>query len=226
MQINEIIEGKRDLVEADFVGVEHLLTEQERQVRKDYMAASRFQDYWLKALQYSENASSEIHPNDEPILKHLYRLEASKSDDGSRLSVKFHFSDNEWFTNGCLLKEFAVDKDGDLLRTYGDAINWKEGKNVTVKSVKKKQKSKKTGEKKVSVKEVKEESFFHFFKAINLEDFEDDEEENEDEELAELQYQIALEIYDPMTVRSLEAYMGGPLGQGYFDQHSDEDYED
>lgn len=59
------------------------------------------------------------------------------------------------------------------MKTYGDAIDWKEGKNITVKIVAKKQKNKKTGQKKVSTKEVKEESFFHFFKAINAEELEE-----------------------------------------------------
>ena len=151
----------------------------------------------------------------------MYRLEASKSDDATILTVKFYFTDNEWFSNNCLVKEFLLDKNGSAKKTYGDAIDWKEGKNVTVKSVKKKQKNKKTGEKKVSVKEVKEESFFHFFKAINVEELEgeddDDEEENEDAVLAQLQYDIAEEIYDPIVIRSLEAYIGGSLGDDYFD---------
>jgi nucleosome assembly protein 1-like 1 len=45
--------------------------------------------------------------------------------------------------------------DSEVEKTYGDAIDWKAGKNVTVKQVKKKQKNKKTGEKKVATKEIK-----------------------------------------------------------------------
>lgn len=35
--------------------------------------------------------------------------------------------------------------------------------------------------------------------------------------LAQLQYDIAEEIYDPIVIRSLEAYIGGSLGDDYFD---------
>lgn len=53
--------------------------------------------------------------------------------------------------------------DGDNInRSFGDEINWKEGKNITVKTVKKKGKK----GKKVTHKEV--ESFFNFFKEIDL----------------------------------------------------------
>jgi nucleosome assembly protein 1-like 1 len=87
-------------------------------------------------------------------LKHLYRIEANKSEDANRLSIKFYFTENEWFTNGCILKEFLLEDD-EVEKTHGDAIDWKAGKNVTVKAIKKKQKNKKTGEKKVALKEIK-----------------------------------------------------------------------
>jgi nucleosome assembly protein 1-like 1 len=47
-----------------------------------------------------------------------------------------------------------------IKKSFGDKIQWKEGKNITVKIVKKKNK-KKGGEKKT--KEVKEKSFFNIF---------------------------------------------------------------
>ena len=51
-------------------------------------------------------------------------------------------------------------------------MKWKEGKNITVKIVKKKNK-KKGGEKKT--KEVKEKSFFNFFKEIEIDSDNEDE---------------------------------------------------
>lgn len=94
MKINEIIEGKRDLTPEDFVGVSHLLTEEEQLATKDYLKASKFEGYWLKTLQNSFVVEKEIYPNDVPILKHLERLEANKSDDATHLSLAFYFSEN------------------------------------------------------------------------------------------------------------------------------------
>lgn len=65
-------------------------------------------------------------------------------------------------------------------------IQWKEGKNITVKIVKKKNK-KKGGEKKT--KEVKEKSFFNFFKEIEIDSDADDEDEGANEEIEDLEQQ-------------------------------------
>jgi hypothetical protein len=51
--------------------------------------------------------------------------------------VTFHFSENEWFNNKSIKKEFEIEGD-EIKRSYGDAIDWKEGKNLTVKLIKKK----------------------------------------------------------------------------------------
>jgi hypothetical protein len=54
IQINEIVEGKRELTLDDFVEVEGLLTEQELSVRSHYLKAEKLQDYWGKALKNCE----------------------------------------------------------------------------------------------------------------------------------------------------------------------------
>lgn len=71
-----------------------------------------------------------------------------------------------------MTKEFEIDGE-DIKRSFGDEINWKEGKNITVKTIKKKnKKGKKTVQKDV-------ESFFNFFKEIDLTS--DNEGEDDDE---------------------------------------------
>jgi nucleosome assembly protein 1-like 1 len=71
-----------------------------------------------------------------------------------------------------LTKEFDLD-DEVIKKSFGDQIAWKEGKNITVKIVKKKNK-KKGGEKKT--KEVKEKSFFNFFLDVEIDSEEEDNE--------------------------------------------------
>lgn len=60
------------------------------------------------------------------------------------MTLKFHFDANDYFTNTIITKEFELDGD-EITKSFGDKIEWKEGKNVTVKIVKKKNKNKKTG---------------------------------------------------------------------------------
>jgi len=54
------------------------------------------------------------------------------------------FEPNEYFTNIELTKIMIADKDDqdDYKESKGTDIDWKEGKNVTVKTIKKKQKNK------------------------------------------------------------------------------------
>jgi nucleosome assembly protein 1-like 1 len=56
------------------------------------------------------------------------------------------------------------------LRSEGTIIDWSDGKNVTRKTVKRKQKNKKSGMQRTVPKEIDAESFFNFFKSINLEE--------------------------------------------------------
>jgi nucleosome assembly protein 1-like 1 len=107
-----------------------------------------------------------------------------------------------------LTKEF--DLDGEVIKkSFGDQIAWKEGKNITIKIVKKKNK-KKGGEKKT--KEVKEKSFFNFFLDVEIdseeEENEADEDNNEDVEALESQYEIAQALYEEVVPKSLEYYLG------------------
>ena len=52
----------------------------------------------------------------------------------------------------------------EIKRSFGTEIDWKEGKNLTMEIVKKKNKKKKT----TVTKHVKKESFFNIFKEIDL----------------------------------------------------------
>lgn len=90
--------------------------------------------------------------------------------------MTFFFSENEWFTNQSIKKEFEIEGD-EIKRSYGDSIEWKEGKNLTVETIKKKNKKKKT----TTTKIVEKESFFNIFKEIDLTE-EDEETEKVEKE--------------------------------------------
>ena len=90
----------------------------------------------------SDVLAEHIQEADEKLLKHLMRMEASKTEDGKNLTVIFYFSENEWFHNPSIKKEFELEGD-TIKRSFGDAVDWKEGKNITIEIVKKKNKKKK-----------------------------------------------------------------------------------
>jgi len=58
-----------------------------------------------------------------------------------KLWVDFYFSENKWFSNKKLHKEFKLDIEV-IKKSFGDQIQSKEVKNITAKIVKKKKKNK------------------------------------------------------------------------------------
>lgn len=138
--------------------------------------------FWLKCLENNMICADEIHEHDEPILKHLidikYSAQLGQGKKGFQLA--FLFSPNEYFQGTTITKTYLFDPDDEdecLTKAIGTEIDWKPGKNPTVKLVEKKQK------KKGKVRTIKEEepidSFFQFFQPPSMpgEDEEMDEEE-------------------------------------------------
>jgi nucleosome assembly protein 1-like 1 len=79
----------------------------------------------------------EIKEKDEDLLKYLTRLEYETEAGTNNFTLKFHFTANEYFTNEVLTKKFYITEDDEVTKTEGTEVKWKEGKNVTVKTVKK-----------------------------------------------------------------------------------------
>lgn len=92
LEIANIANGLVDLTDEDLEGVEHLLTEQEKEVKKNYYPKKPIEEYWLKSFISSDAIAESVQPDDENTLKHLIRIEASKTENGSNLTVVFHFS--------------------------------------------------------------------------------------------------------------------------------------
>lgn len=80
----------------------------------------------------------EIKEKDEAILEHLVNIEyVPNAEDSLKFEITFTFSQNEFFDNEKLTKNFTLKDDEEPKSSTGTEINWKEGKNVTVKTVKK-----------------------------------------------------------------------------------------
>ena len=92
-------------------------------------------------------------------------------------TLHFHFHANDFFTNTVLTKEYHMKcepseddpfsfEGPEIYKCTGCAVNWKQGKNLTVKTVKKKQKHKSKGNVRTVTKTVKNDSFFNFFDPV------------------------------------------------------------
>ena len=103
--------------------------------------------------------------------------------------LTFSFEENDYFTNDTLEKSYVVDPDlldenfPSLESATGTEIDWKEGKNLCVKTIQKKQRAKsgkRKGETRVQTVTEEVPSFFHFFR--DPREPEEEDEEDEDEE--------------------------------------------
>ena len=64
LEIANISSGLVDLTDEDLEGVDHLLTEQEKQVKKNYYPKKPIEEYWLKAFISSDAIAQSVQPDD------------------------------------------------------------------------------------------------------------------------------------------------------------------
>ena len=132
-----------------------------------------------------KNIESFIQERDYDALKTLKNISYSASTDQSKphnFTLTFTFGPNSFFENDVLTKSYQMEEEKTCEKTVGTEIKWKEGKNLTKKSVTKKQKNKKTGKTRTVTKEVDCESFFSFFKTVEAtKHVHKDDEDSEDE---------------------------------------------
>jgi nucleosome assembly protein 1-like 1 len=103
-------------------------------------------EFWLSAMKNSSLAET-ITDRDEEALKHLVDIRMEYLDrPGFRLI--FEFAENDFFTNKTITKTYFYQEEngygGDFIYDHaeGDKIDWKAGKDLTVKIESKKQRNK------------------------------------------------------------------------------------
>jgi len=133
-------------------------------------------EFWLTILKNVDLLAEMVGEADEPVLRLLEDVTETLSGEGETMgfTLHFHFKDNEYFTNKVLTKEYMMKcepmeddpfsfEGPEIFKCKGCTIDWKKGKNLTVKTVKKKQKHKNKGNVRTITKQVKADSFFNFF---------------------------------------------------------------
>uniref|UniRef100_A0A8C5VXZ7 Nucleosome assembly protein 1-like 1 n=1 Tax=Microcebus murinus TaxID=30608 RepID=A0A8C5VXZ7_MICMU len=113
-------------------------------------------EFWLTVLKNVDLLSEMVREHDEPILNFV---------------LEFHFEPNEYFTNEVLTETYRMGSEPDdsdpfsfdgpeIMGCTGCQIDWEKGKNVTLKTIKKKQKHKGRGPVRTVTETVSNDSFF------------------------------------------------------------------
>ncbi|XP_077285445.1 nucleosome assembly protein 1-like 1-B isoform X2 [Arctopsyche grandis] len=131
--------------------------------------------FWLTIFKNVSMLADMVQEHDEPILECLEDIKVIMLEkDPMGFVLEFHFGINEYFTNSVLTKEYNMkcqpdhdhpfDFEGpEIFKCIGCSITWCKDKNVTVKTIKKKQKHKSRGSVRTVAKTVPTDSFFNFF---------------------------------------------------------------
>jgi len=168
--------------------------------------------FWLYAFQHHGDFSDTITAQDEKAMKYIIDvrwktlpIEKGKSEES--FILEFEFSENPYFNNKILTKTYyllAHEQLGETMfdKMEGTDIDWKPGKNLTMKLVQvqqnmgkrggKKGRKGKSGPSKMVTVEEPCESFFNFFKSdiVAAYGFEDMDEVEDLQELYEADYEM------------------------------------
>jgi nucleosome assembly protein 1-like 1 len=190
-------------------------------------------EFWLSAMKNQVSLAEMITDRDEAALKDLTDVQMEYLDKpGFRLI--FQFAENEFFTNKTITKTYFYQNEsgygGDFIYDHaeGDKIDWKAGKDLTVRVESKKQRNKNTKQTRVVKKTVPTESFFNFFSPPKAPTDEDDDDAATDiEERLELDYQLGEDIKEKLIPRAIDWFTGEALQFEEMDEDMEEgDFED
>jgi len=190
-------------------------------------------DFWLTVFKNVDILAEMVQEADEPVIRHLTDIEVQMSREPMGFSLVFHFSPNDFFTNATLTKEYSLhcepDKDEpfdfegpEIVACKGCKIDWKVGKNVTVKLIKKKQKHKTKGQTRFVTKEVKADSFFNFFDPPEVPEGSEDV-DDETRELLNADFEIGQILRDRIVPRAVLYFTGEANDDESYDEDEDED---
>lgn len=137
--------------------------------------------FWLRAFMNHSALADLIHERDLPAFEYLLDVRSASHEDDNGFKLEFAFSENPFFSNTTLTKEYVIGDASDageavLQNVTGTPIAWKDGKNLCEVTKKVKQRAKGgKGETRVVSRTEPCESFFQFFTPVDMPSEEDDE---------------------------------------------------
>ncbi|KAL4713466.1 hypothetical protein ACJJTC_010451 [Scirpophaga incertulas] len=189
-------------------------------------------DFWYTIFKNVSMLCEMMQEHDEPILKCLQDITVQMQEDPIGFTLEFHFAPNEYFTNTVLTKQYSMkckpDEESplefegpEIYSCKGCDINWNKGKNVTVKTIKKKQKHKSRGSVRTVTKSVQADSFFNFFTPPVIPEDPNSTSASEIQALLTADFEIGHYIRERVVSRAVLLYTGEGL-----DDDDDDDYEE
>jgi len=207
--------------------------EKEEETKEQVEDVKGVPNFWLCAMQHHGDFAESITKQDEKAMKYLVDirskplpLEEGRSD--SSFLLEFEFNENPYFTNKILTKTYCLVEHEQLQETMfdkmeGTDIDWKPGKNLTVKMVqvsqsagrrgggrKNRGKGGKSGGKTITVEEPCE-SFFNFFKSDIAAAFgitDDDIEDADLQDLLEADYEMGVSVKEQLIPSAVLWFTG------------------
>lgn len=126
--------------------------------------------FWLRVFRHSATLNDMMRPYDEPIIAYLEDIKIEYIANPMGFRLNFHFSNNHYFTNSVLVKEYHIKSvptpfkhDSEIYKCIGCTIDWLPHQDVTVRLGKQRQRHRSNGNIRVVERLVKNESFFNFF---------------------------------------------------------------
>ncbi|KAF5274286.1 hypothetical protein FQR65_LT04404 [Abscondita terminalis] len=207
---------------------------------KEEVLSKGIPDFWLTVFRNVGLLSEMVQEHDEPILKHLTDVKVNFIESPMGFVLEFYFSQNEYFTNLVLTKEYDMkcvpdeeDPFGfegpEIYKCRGCIINWNKGKNVTLKTVKKKQKHKSRGLVRTVTKTVQNDSFFNFFAPATIpEDITGSDVDEETRNLLTSDFEIGHYIRERIVPRAVLYFTGEGIEEeeDYEEEEDDEEEEE
>jgi len=208
---------------------------------KNKANANGIPDFWLTIFKNVAILSEMVQEHDEPILKHLIDVKVQfLKADPMGFVLEFHFSPNEYFTNSVLTKVYEMKcvpdetdpfsfEGPEIYKCKGCTIDWKKNKNVTVKTIKKKQKHKSRGSVRTITKTIQNDSFFNFFSPPVMPEDPDAEVDEDTQSLLTSDFEIGHYIRERIVPKAVLYFTGEALDEDEeedFDEEEEEEEEE
>ena len=149
-QRQKIVEGEYEPTGTELEWKDEVLQEVIDKLEKegggDQRKVKGIPDFWLTVFQNANEPllCGTFEAIDEPIMKFLQDVTITLPPENTSFTITFHFAPNQFFTNKELTKEYLMkntfdpedplDFDGpEIYKSKGCKIDWKAGKNTTVK---------------------------------------------------------------------------------------------
>jgi len=196
--------------------------------------------FWLTIFKNVEMLAEMVQENDEPVLDLLENVTVTLTENAPMgFTLHFHFKENDFFTNKVLTKQYEMKcepmeddpfsfEGPEIYKCHGCAIDWKKGKNLTVKQVKKKQKHKNKGSVRTITKQVKADSFFNFFDPPAVPEDPEAEVDEETQAILTADFEIGHYIRERIVPRAVLYFTGEALEEDsdFEEEESDMDEDD